>query len=759
MARNTSVRRQWISQYDDYHNKDLDVKKADSNNTDTLESRRSIRKKLKHGLLCGSLLFLIALHLKESTNNINVMDNVLQRSLRQRNLLACPKKIHIAPEEAKNMPYAGQVSKVYTPPSHVKLCQELLSRNAIASEAKKSDGEKEAQDAGAYSPFFVEEADHVCEDWSRPHAGLMEIIASSVVAYVGERFNIQYNHNCHKSKNHAVSRELKDIDMTTIQQIFPQLNLPINENTMGKGDIVHELCKSCIEESGTHSTLSAEESTHHCLLFPEIQGVHTEVVREQRMKAGKYETVEEEEALDAEGHIVHTALEAVLPLVKNRLYHAALDWSSKAQIPGHDPTSGTVIYIDAGSSLAIPFHLYQDYISLKSTHVSILTGPKCADGTLSYSSFQEATEHTPHEISCAKYGSELREYLQNHYTVPVTFDIISSTAAAFSRMIMAKTLVCAPGTTTCLLPALSKERTKMAIVLESPEKTNTYHWFTSLGSKAEHVKVIPLVESQLLMDPEQMQVDLHFHNFHPEDMAKGSVEGEPLNPPTVKESTADKVGNVQEGFKPVEIPLTGVNDAPNKDISSNTIELDSSDEVKIGVQREGGTNEKVEIPLPMIKTVSEAPQEIALEGESPIKVGKSGLEEKYEPKETVMFPSKDDYLEKFEPSHVRETSPGQGLPDVGVEARNFVSAKEGEETSFRFNSGGDASAVKEPEEVSIFADSATGTESDADADIGDSAPPNLEELVLPEPTPKAPPPAESEEKQEARMKSEEAGFL
>lgn len=103
-----------------------------------------------------------------------------------------------------------------------------------------------------------------------------------------------------------------------------------------------------------------------------------------------------EDIKDAEGHLVRTGLDAVLPLLRNRLYHtSSLDWASKSQISSHDPRSGVVIFIESDTSTPIPFRLFHLHIEQSATHISILSGPRRANAFIGSNQMQ---------ISCLQYG-------------------------------------------------------------------------------------------------------------------------------------------------------------------------------------------------------------------------------------------------------------------------------------------------------------------------------------------------------------------
>lgn len=341
-------------------------------------------------------------------------------------------------------------------PSHVDLCQELLQRNKIAQHHKDAMAARARKlnennyDPGKDEPlppppiftkYIVNESPHLCKDYKHPHSALMQIISSSIIAYVGKRFGLHYEHACHSSIDDQCIHECDpnvdlDFDITTIQQIFPQATMPVNERELSLGHVVHKLCPICIEEYKSESQLGTpsyqqkmHQQSHHSLAFPHLQDVHKDTIRVQQFNEDHPEMPDimmKQDVLDQDGHLVRTGLGAVLPLVKNRINHAAMDWASRAHIPSHDPRSGAVIYFDAGDSIAIPFWILQQYIDRDTTtHVSILTGPDCAKENL-------RSLNSDAGVSCIKYalgkcssGSSMKYLLQHaHQPIHISLNIL-----------------------------------------------------------------------------------------------------------------------------------------------------------------------------------------------------------------------------------------------------------------------------------------------------------------------------------------------
>ena len=375
------------------------------------------------------------IHIRKSSSMLGS-----SRTLRQGNLQIA-KTPYVSPKQALNeMPPLDNGNKNGNGngkmPSHLALCQELIQRNNVSYQHKEAaaararnlnaqnmdmDNNQNAMGNGngledlglppppVFTKFTVHESSELCKDYKHPHSAIMQIISSSIIAYVGKRFGLNYVHNCHstiKLDGHGDGNDL-DFDITTVQQVFPQATMPVNERELKLGHVVHSLCQSCIHEyhndhqrrerqmqmnananvdvNGPDGILDPHQKAHHCLSFPLLQNVHEDTIRVQQVNQEHPDMPEihlEQHILDQEGHLVRTGLAAVLPLVRNRLNHAAMDWANRARIPSHDPRSGAVIYLDAGDSMAVPFWVIQKYVKQDATHVSILSGPDCARETL-----------------------------------------------------------------------------------------------------------------------------------------------------------------------------------------------------------------------------------------------------------------------------------------------------------------------------------------------------------------------------------------
>ena len=440
-------------------------------------------------------------------NHHNSNTNI--RSLEISNAASCRKTPYVGMQDAAfSMPLTPPWYDEEQP-SHIILCNELMKRNDyVANQQDQEEGG--GLRSKPFSKFIVHESPELCADWSKPHSALMQLISSSIIAFVGERFGLEYKHHCHDNLNAEYRRNL-NFDVTTVQEIFAELRMPIDQRLLKLGEVVYNLCSNCVEEYKFNKESNGEtEATHHCLAFPDHGAVKLGMVNKQVTGAdGMPEIIQQEELVDSQGNIFHTALESVLPLVRDRLWHVARDWHSESKIPRGDPKTGVVIFIDAGTSMPLPLNLYLQSIPQYATHIDIISGPNCANGNLAIS-----MSHLQ-PIKCLKHGSELRDYLRNHFSdlgVEVTFTLLSSTAASYTRMIQTNTLICPPESFSCLLPALAKQGSKNTVIFESPE-SSTYTWFNYLGKSVKNIEVIRLTHGQMSIDQEEQFIDAKYAGF------------------------------------------------------------------------------------------------------------------------------------------------------------------------------------------------------------------------------------------------------
>jgi len=353
-------------------------------------------------------------------------------------------------------------------PSHIELCTEFIERKNMMD-----------NNLFEFSQFTVQEDEAVCMDWSAPHARMMQIFSSGLIAHVGGPFKLSYEHNCQRTTSDLEEKlqerasrtsgsneaeidfssltndldEDEDItsgnfDMTTLQQIYPVSGLIIDDISDEMApvniELMAELCRGCINSYDQSTEPFSTRGTKHCILYP-----------------GSFPERED-------GRIVPLA--AIIETVQDRMRQASAEWITT---PGVRPfnkesESGAFIYL-SGQSSGMPLYQYTKHIPNSITSIQIMGSVECAKSTMNDGS------------SCVDHGRALKEYLARTYPqATVRFDLTPSTATAMSRMVTSKYLICGPGTVECLLPALSGEVGTYAVLSESNDRLNTEHWFDSL---------------------------------------------------------------------------------------------------------------------------------------------------------------------------------------------------------------------------------------------------------------------------------------
>jgi hypothetical protein len=422
------------------------------------------------------------------------------------------------------------------PPSHIALCTEFLHRRQLT-----------ADDQPITSDYHVNEDDAVCRDWSTPHLSLMQIFSSDIIGYVAQKYKVHYQHNCQRDLS---PNETSDkLTWDTAQELFPPSGL-ILDNGVVEEEMVADLCKGCIagfnQEQQRHHDLNDADpdnpnppwfhphQTHHCILYPNTSRPLVNDQQEIDLVA-----VKEQRAL-AQGSAFKSVLETVtdrlqLMAVEYKLSHgdptiASVDHAGSTTSDNAGDNTGTaaklvnkarnllfgnkqherkkrilqavpvafgtnveeqngaVLYLDDGS-VPLPMIRYAAYIPSTVSTIDILISPLCSTVYLSNGQL------------CIKHAMDIFEYMKIMYPNSlVEFHMISSTAAAFSRMILAKFLVCPPGTSACLMPALAKEEDTFAVVAETPQDLSTFQYFDFVDTHDDHLQVIHMAEVAAAVD-------------------------------------------------------------------------------------------------------------------------------------------------------------------------------------------------------------------------------------------------------------------
>lgn len=281
---------------------------------------------------------------------------------------------------------------------------------------------------------------------------LMEIYAASIVSNQLPR--IKYRHNCDRTvvKNEAAH----GFDYTTIQQVLNTPGLRSNLDVLSM-DALKQQCRRCLlsYDPQLEEARVAAKGYHHCFAFPE----DTSRVRKWNTSAIPYVPF---------SYPGVAPFSTIIVAFRQRLYHSALEWQDVVDAPPKERTSGVVYWLDPTTiALSYPDVMAEIPNTHNLTSISILAGPLCA------------TAYLPTGQLCHEYGEALKNYLATQ--LPrllgkgykgehgVTFKMMTSTAAANSRMILSKTLICPPRSPSCLFPAVAKRvNINTAIVLEDP---------------------------------------------------------------------------------------------------------------------------------------------------------------------------------------------------------------------------------------------------------------------------------------------------
>lgn len=455
-------------------------------------------------------------------------------------------------------PRQARSNEHYREPSHMRLCREYVAR----SDALRAQGTDEARAALRQQfmeqPVHVQEQDRTCNHWAAPHWALMEIFSSSLLSTAGEDVGVTYSHDCHRfmglgdddgihqaTSRRRLQEEPKDgdvvvldvpelynkgegdgrpqvfntqedqttsatplnVDHTTVQQILSSgPNLKWNGNKLTEQDVLG-LCRGCIHgfDPSRENAQDKSRVTHHCMLFPGVPEVINppkttgmDGGMERAPCAPGSDGCED----DKDGSAKATPLEAALPLIRNRVYHAAVDMAERSHFPDFGPRTGVVLYIDGGS-IAIAPHLYVQHLPPKEyvTSLHVLASPSCIHSHM-----------PPRDESCKAYASRVTEYLKSVYTpdsTDVQLKYAASSAAAISRMVLSKTCICPPFTLTCIMASLSKQTSKETIMFELDRDmykslegnvSPIAHWMARAGGKAGNIKVVPVSEGELFSD-------------------------------------------------------------------------------------------------------------------------------------------------------------------------------------------------------------------------------------------------------------------
>ena len=419
-------------------------------------------------------------------------------------------------------------------PSHVSLCEAFLDR---------SEGSTVTKDL-----FSVTEDPSTCTDWTAPHYSVMEIYASSLIATVGRTLGLKYRHNCHRSignykfKRGDVNGQVEEIlthwDFTTIQQLMVE-NLVTNADAKAvDSNTVKELCQGCIAfHKNGQKPDSFSSISHHCMLFP-----------------GNFK---QESQL---------AFKSILPSVVDRLQKASKDWMRHSSPLIDEENTGVIIYIDDTSSL-LHYTVYDANIPEKVSTIQIFVSASCA----------RASVH--HANNCVEHGRRIKRFFMQtrglYEGTYVRIDVVAATAASFTRMVNVKTLVCPPGSVSCLLPAVAKNPGTKAVIIEASNHPVTFDWFHNL-KQMEGIKdsvSVYSVNDDLLYMPVEL-----IGEARGKDVAKDEEEEEQrmngIAPQRVQHNGLLSLSNADA----LSLPIKSKNDSERESVVDQSLSHQGADE-------------------------------------------------------------------------------------------------------------------------------------------------------------------------------------
>mmetsp|Transcript_48951 Transcript_48951/g.147459 ORF Transcript_48951/g.147459 Transcript_48951/m.147459 type:complete len:752 (-) Transcript_48951:62-2317(-) len=366
------------------------------------------------------------------------------------------------------------------PPSHVRLCSAYLDRREKYGDVIPD----------AVEPFPVMEDEALCSDWSAPHHSLLHIFASSLIARVGSKYGLRYQHRCQRTLPHLNSRDVH-FDYTSVQMLLMETLTSEEDKSAVSDDEMVRLCKGCIAEYETviPPEFSYSASSHQCLLFPGDQPVTTPGSLGRAHNDGE-ERAQEEQAIAENSQ---AALATVLKSLTERLREVAEDHLPFTDPLENEDRSGACIFVDDTVTGMSPW-VYDKYIPEYVTSIQVFASASCA----------HAAVHNRH--TCIAHGGAVRRYLvSTRRNAKVRYDVVASTAASYARLIHCHKVICPPGSVGCMLPALVKVPGTTATVASASLSPNTQKWYEHLAAaqiELETMEVLELTEDEQVMQDE-----------------------------------------------------------------------------------------------------------------------------------------------------------------------------------------------------------------------------------------------------------------
>jgi len=370
-------------------------------------------------------------------------------------------------------------------PTHIILCNEFIRRREVV----RTGGTLSTQ-------FSLTEDESVCTDWAAPHASLMEIMASTVVGHTAAPYRITYRHNCGAADDNE-QMIVDGTDWTTIQQSFPLSSLVLDNGSINEEEIA-QLCTGCINNFSPSSNDGRDavnppwydpEETHHCILDPRTT---KNINDDGRMDLGANAKQRNEAPQLVIGRVLQSVQDRLLLAAVEQKMEGEVNEGTRSFVSGEEGSrsfvsglddgalpdstpkeyNDAIIYMEEGS-LPMTGVQYQKHIPSFVQNIAIFLHPLCATSD-----------------QCRSHAEKVQSYLTDRYTAgTVSLAVVTSTAEAYSKMVLSRYLICSPGTTGCLIPAMSKKDGTVAVMGESPHRPNTFQYFDFVSGYGNQLQV------------------------------------------------------------------------------------------------------------------------------------------------------------------------------------------------------------------------------------------------------------------------------
>lgn len=293
-----------------------------------------------------------------------------------------------------------------------------------------------------------------------PHISILDMVSGIIIGQFSN--SAKYRHSCAHTRDYIEATT--GFDFATIQQAIASPTIGLDKTIVDESVVMNQ-CRRALMffDPQVEGARIKSKAHNHVFAWPDTPNKNTDVTKIPMLPTAAY---------------VSPLTMVIQPLLQ-RYYHAAVQWRAVVDKPLQEEESGVVIYIDQ-LTLGIGFEEYVPYIPSSATSITVLAGPLCAKAYLK-------TGQLCNDYANALVTSLAQQFPNLNNTgfqggPGVTYQLAASTAAISSRCVLSQLLICAPHTTTCYLPALSRTFGS-SIVLEDPNWNKAIDFFTITGHR------------------------------------------------------------------------------------------------------------------------------------------------------------------------------------------------------------------------------------------------------------------------------------